>query len=80
MAKKAKRMETPVLITDMVRWYFVSKYVRNSWRVLSHTSISRLSDTVHAYSSSLTMAAVAADGEGSLNVMKGTDRLTKPFL
>ena len=73
-------METPVLIMDTSRLYYVSKYVRNSQRGMSPTSMSRLSHVVHTYSSSLTTAVVVAGGKGSLNVIKGTVRLTKPFL
>ena len=73
-------METPVLVMDTLRPYSASKYVRNSRRVMSPTSMSRLSHAVHTYSPPLTTAVVDAGGEGSLNVMKGTARLTKPFL
>ena len=72
-------METLVLVMYMSRPYSVSKYVRNSWRVMSPTFMSRLSHMVHVYSLPLTVAAVAAGGEGLLNGIKGTARLTKPF-
>ena len=44
MAKKEERMETPVLVMDTLRPYSASKYVRNSRRVMSPTSMSRLTD------------------------------------